>query len=691
MIKRISGMLVFACCMLFFPVTADAAPPGAISSEPIAPGVVQEIYNWPTSYGNARIGVWKCDLTNPLLDMQLVAGAGSYTKRATVSQMSERTNAVAMMNGDYFNMALQGSPIGPSLINGKLQSSPAVIIGLYSLGIDSNNTAHIEPIIFQGKVTARNGKTYPIDGLNKTYYWHDPSGQESHTETIQMYNDFWTSASRGHKTNSEILVKSDGLVEKISWGKNFPFAVPKGKYILQVNGQAEAFFKKNVKEGQYIKIDIGVSPDRDWKFLVGGHALVLKDGVVQNYTKDINVLGGVRARSAAGISQDGKTIYFVAAEGRTSRSVGLGLKSLGQFMNQLGCTTAVNLDGGGSTTMVTTPLGSFTRDVTIVPERYGAQRPVVNGIGIFNNTPVGPITGVKMGGPTQMVIGESASFPVTHAWDGMYHAKDPNQASFSYSEYNNLGAWGGNWFLALHEGDTIINVSMNEKIVGSKQIKILGSEGIKRLYLDRSAFQVQPGSEVAFTLKALTKDGRTVQLSPRVAEWTVSGFDGVWNSETGVFRVENLNDVPNGVIIARVGDLEAKTFLGNPDYHLLDMYIDQTQYWLDGSKKQLEQPPIIQNGRTLVPLRFVTEVYGGDIEWDGEDKSIHIEYRGNDIEMHVGDTTAYVNGQAVQLDVPPVIISGRTLVPVRFISESLNMTVSYDDKVRCVRISEKIA
>ncbi len=691
MIKRLSGFFALACCLFFFPITAEAAPPGAVSSEPIAPGVVQELYNWPTGYGNTRIGVWKCDLTNPLLDVQLVAGAGSYTKRATVSQMSARTDAVAMMNGDYFNMALQGSPIGPSLVHGRLQSSPAVIIGLYSLGIDGNNTAHIEPIVFQGKVTAKNGKTYPIDGLNKTYYWHDPSGQESHTETIQMYNDFWTSSSRGHKTNSEVLVRSDGLVEEMSWGKNLPYAVPKGKYILQVNGQAESFFKNNVKKGQYIKIDIGVTPDRNWRFLVGGHALVLKDGVVQNYTKDINVLGGVRARSAAGISPDGKTIYFVAAEGRTSRSVGLGLKSLGQFMQQLGCSTAVNLDGGGSTTMVTTPLGSLTRDVAIAPERYAAERAVVNGIGIFNNTPVGPITGVKVGGPTHMVIGESAGFPVTHAWDNTYHAKNPNEVIYSYNEGSNLGAWGGNWFLALHEGETIINVKINDQIVGTKQIKILGADGIKRLYLDRSAFHVQPGDDVTFTLKALTTDGRTILLSPRVASWEVTGFDGAMNGENGVLHVENLNDEPNGIIVARIGNHEVKTFLGNPDYRLLDMYIDKRQYWLDGTKKELDQPPIIRNSRTLVPLRFVTEVYGGDIEWDGDDRSIHIEYRGNEIDMRVGETEAFVNGKAIQLDVPPTITSGRTLVPVRFISESLNMTVSYDEKVRCVRISEKMS
>ena len=183
----------------------------------------------------------ECDLTNPNLDLRLVAGQGEYTERATVPAMAQNTGAVAMINGDFFNMALQGSPIGPSLVNGQLGSSPAVIEGIYSLGITADNTAIIEAMSYNGSVTAADGATFPIDGLNKTYYWHDPSGQESHTNTIQMYNDLWGSSSRGHSDNTEVLIGADGTVEQISRRSTFPFEVPDGKTILQVNGIGETF------------------------------------------------------------------------------------------------------------------------------------------------------------------------------------------------------------------------------------------------------------------------------------------------------------------------------------------------------------------------------------------------------------------------------------------------------------------
>lgn len=183
-------------------------------TETISPGVVREEHIVDYDGKSTVINLLKCDLTNPYLNLSVVAGKGKYTKRATVSEMANATDATALVNGDFFNMILQGSPEGPSIIEGKLQSSPCVYTGLYSLGITSDNTAMIEQISFSGKVTAPNGKSYPIDGLNKSYYWYEPTNEYSHQNKIQLYNDFWASKSRGDKKNTEILVNSDGVIRK---------------------------------------------------------------------------------------------------------------------------------------------------------------------------------------------------------------------------------------------------------------------------------------------------------------------------------------------------------------------------------------------------------------------------------------------------------------------------------------------
>ncbi len=687
--KSIIIKMALICMLLVLPQEAIAAPSGLVSSEPLAPGVVQEIYDWSTKSGNVHIGVWRCDLNNPSLDMRLVAGAGSYTKRATVSQMSDRTGSVAMVNGDYFNMALQGSPIGPSIIDGRLESSPANIIGLYSLGIDQHRVAHIEPIIFSGKITAGNGASFPIDGLNKTYYWHDPSGQESHTDTIQMYNDFWTSASRGHQTNTEILVNGSGIVEAISWGKNLPYPVPTGKMIFQVNGQGEAFIKNHVSVGSSIKVDIGLLPNRNWTFMVGGHALVLKDGDIQNYTKDINVLGGVRARTGAAISKDGKTIWIVAAEGRTYRSAGLSLTNLGYFMQQLGADVGLNLDGGGSTAMVTTPLGSFYKTVTIQPERNGAQRAVVNGIGIFNTAPDGPVVGAKIDGPRTMVVGETGEFKIAGAWDANYHPKNLAGTPYKLVDSNGLGAWDGPWFMPLTPGWTNAQVFSNNQLLGEKAIEVKGAEDISRIWLERSHYIATPDAPVTFTVRAKTTDNRTVQLSPKVLDWRVDGFSGEISKDAGTFTLADYNDLPNAEVHARLGDKEAVTYIGNPAYQSVDLYINQIQFWVDGQKKNIDQPPIIRDSRTFVPIRFVAEIYGGTVEWDNDERLVQIHYKDKHMSMGINDSMAVVDGEKVPFDAPPFIHNGRTMVPLRFISEQLGMRVHYDGQKQCVQISAK--
>ena len=682
-IFRHATILSLASALFVGAVMAEEAP-YKTGEEPIAPGVVHESHYWNTNYGSILFEVLKCDLSDPDLDLRLVAGQGEYTERATVPQMAEDTGAVAMLNGDFFNMALEGAPIGPSLINGELASSPAVIEGIYSLGITSDNTACIEAMAYNGSVTAADGAVFPIDGLNKTYYWHDPSGAESHTNTIQMYNDLWGSSSRGHATNTEVLIGYDGTVEQISKGATFPFEVPDGKTILQVNGIGETFIKAHCPIGSKVQIVSEVTPDRDWKFLVGGHALLADNGHMVPYYKDLSALGGTRARTAAAISQDGKTLWFVCAEGRTNRSVGAQLSTMGYFMEYLGAWRAVNLDGGGSTTMVVQHLGESSLSTVVAPEGNGWLRPVVNGIGIYNSTPVGTVAGFETTGPDEMVVGETKNFGVTKAWDANYHPLAVDSSAYSITSVNEMGAAAGLAYVALSPGTETIDIVHEFGAVSQRSVNILGEEGLKSLRVETDTFMVSEGGTVRGTLYGTKLDGSEVLLDPRVATWTLEGFSGEGSS--GAVKVSSTNDLPNGKLVASLGSLRGEALLGNNAYDLLDLYIDNEVYWLNGEQKTLDQPPIIINDRTMVPLRLITEALGGQVEWTGHDSPITIDHHGHHLELMIGSSTVNVDGVEVETDTPAEIVGDRTLVPIRFISEQLEMSVEYDGKTRCVSI-----
>lgn len=99
--------------------------------------------------------------------------------------------------------------------------------------------------------------------------------------------------------------------------------------------------------------------------------------------------------------------------------------------------------------------------------------------------------------------------------------------------------------------------------------------------------------------------------------------------------------------------------------------------------------PIIENGRSLVPLRKIFEILGAEVLWHGDTKQIKATKGQNVIILQLGSKTAYVNNKAVTLDVPPRIVGNRTLVPLRFVSEALGSKVDYDNLTTRVIIDDK--
>lgn len=89
--------------------------------------------------------------------------------------------------------------------------------------------------------------------------------------------------------------------------------------------------------------------------------------------------------------------------------------------------------------------------------------------------------------------------------------------------------------------------------------------------------------------------------------------------------------------------------------------------------------PLIRNERTMVPIRAVAESMGGRVEWDNESQTISI-YRGdNTVELTINSEKAYINGEEYILDAVPVIINSRTFLPVRFVSEGLGFDVDWNE------------
>jgi len=105
------------------------------------------------------------------------------------------------------------------------------------------------------------------------------------------------------------------------------------------------------------------------------------------------------------------------------------------------------------------------------------------------------------------------------------------------------------------------------------------------------------------------------------------------------------------------------------------------QVHLNGEPVEINPSPIIIEGRTLVPARAIVEMLGGDVDWDEETRTVSVIQDDINISLTIDSTLAIVDGQFVELDVPAQIIDGSTIIPLRFVVENLGVEVQFADNI----------
>lgn len=102
-----------------------------------------------------------------------------------------------------------------------------------------------------------------------------------------------------------------------------------------------------------------------------------------------------------------------------------------------------------------------------------------------------------------------------------------------------------------------------------------------------------------------------------------------------------------------------------------------------------EVVPYIAEDRTMIPVRFLAERFDAVVDWDNTTRTVMIKAKGKNIQMPVGSTTYTVDGVSKTMEVAPVIVKDRTMVPIRFVAEALGYRVEWDQATRFVIVSEQ--
>ena len=117
-----------------------------------------------------------------------------------------------------------------------------------------------------------------------------------------------------------------------------------------------------------------------------------------------------------------------------------------------------------------------------------------------------------------------------------------------------------------------------------------------------------------------------------------------------------------------------------------DYTIPATYLEVNGEKINTDMPPIIFNDRSVVPARAVFEKLGAAVTWDEKKSLVGVSLQNTNIQLTINNKTALVNDQRKDMEVPSKIINSRTMIPVRFVAESLGARVDWNESNRTISI-----
>ncbi len=138
--------------------------------------------------------------------------------------------------------------------------------------------------------------------------------------------------------------------------------------------------------------------------------------------------------------------------------------------------------------------------------------------------------------------------------------------------------------------------------------------------------------------------------------------------------------------LEEIMSLRKRHFGGELEIKPLTISFDKIKVIIDGELQKFDQPPVNKDGSVLVPMRAIFEKLGAEISWNNTERSVTATKGGVTIYLRIGSTQPTVNGIVKPLEVPAQLVNSYTMVPVRFISESLGAEVNWDQASQTVYI-----
>ena len=521
---------------------ADSVAARHQSSRPVGPGVVHHRRADPV--GPWVINIIEIDRRNPYLRFETTkAGARlrAVEKTSAMAAAYAETRPggiVAAINGDFFDGT--GMPVNAQVQRGELLRGPA---SQSVFAITAAGKPIIERLTASFSLRTKDGAWRTVHGINRPRLSGEAILYTPRFGAATATNDFgseaqlqWLAALTVNDTVRAVVRR------KQSHLGNSPLALGTAGAVLSAHGVAQRWLDEQVGIGDTLLFVCALQSSTNslatGKIVeaIGGLPRLVRDGKVSVETGEEggkNFANVRHPRTAVGFSAGSNKVFLVTVDGRQAASAGMTLYELAELMISLGCSQALNLDGGASTTMV------VRGEVVNQPSDAAGERPVSNALLLVSLAPKGSLTQLTIE-PRLAVcpVGETIDFSAV-ASDSFFNpiALDDKFFFWRRSRKTGLGVIDGKGrftarlAVGVSEDSGFVLVSRKPGLVDSAKIIVTSW---RKLNVEPDSLVLSVGSSRAVQAALVDSRGRFYKKLPGQFEWEVEGNVGRISS-VGVF------------------------------------------------------------------------------------------------------------------------------------------------------------
>ncbi|MDZ7340530.1 MAG: phosphodiester glycosidase family protein [candidate division KSB1 bacterium] len=504
-------------------------------STPVGPGVIH--HHEFIATGPWHIHILEVDLTNKWLQLETVKAndlLAGYERTSSMAARNDREGhrIIGAINGDFYGTG--GVPVGAQVSSGVLLKTPA---NRSIFAITDLKQPLIDIVAFRGTIISTNHTMLPIDGVNEV---------RENNELI-IYNKFFGSRTGTNYWGTEITalylppaplvndtilvvaVAKDSILGITGHGNN---VIPANGIVISGHGTAGTFLNDIIFVGDTLKLVLELPPlKKSITQLIGGTPRLIRNGVAsvewqregcgESFTYDRH------PRTAIGFSQDSTRLYLFTVDGRQpGYSAGMSLFELADYMLKWQVYQGVNLDGGGSTTMV------VRGKVANSPSDAGGERSVANALMVVSTAATGSVAILRISPQKAFVLTENQLQLSVAGFDEFYNPVKLATDSIVWSCDQRIGTITANGlFISGGQQDSGYVYAAYGSARDSAKIYITSIASIQLL---PNPIVLKIGTSQSIEPETKDSYGNIIALPRTAYQWAVTGDIGTVSND-GIF------------------------------------------------------------------------------------------------------------------------------------------------------------